>query len=184
MYCDQDVENILKPLCSKCVKSLQLAYHSKEEREVYCFEQESAAKELLKRYETKQFKKLEQLIISLMVVKFVNMGWEIPDFILPGVKEEVSFKRANAVNRALAKAFAKALDVPYSDLLRYKVSDEVYDEKGDLKGSLELLQDNSFFKNKKILIIQDQMSSIVEKYSTFIPNLYFITLLSQSIKLN
>ena len=177
LYCDEEVE--IKHLCEKCINSLTLAYHLPEEKEVYCFEQVSSAKELLKRYEKTQFKNLGKLILSLMVVKFVNQGWEIPDLIISGVKEEASLYRSSSFNRLLAKAFANSLGVAYRDLLTYALSDRVYNEQGQLEGYVGVK--GSEYIGKKILIIQDEMTVISKTYTKIFPNSYVLTFLSNSI---
>lgn len=176
LYCDEEVD--LKHLCEKCITSLKLSYHMPEEREVYCFEQVSSAKALLKRYESTQYKKLGQLILSFMVVKFVNMGWEMPDVVISGVKEEASFYKSNDLNCNLAKAFAKSLNLSYDNVFKYTLSDRVYDEKGSLEGEVRLTS-KSFLEGKKILIIQDEITSLSKTYRELLPEALILTFLSE-----
>lgn len=180
LYCEEEVEDLLKPLCKKCISSLTLSYHSKEEEKIYCFEQASAAKELLKRYEKTHFKNLGQLIISLMVLKFVNMGWEMPDLVISGVKEEVFLYKPSPLNHLLAQGFAKNLGLPYRDLLKYTLSDKVYDKEGCLQGHVILKKRSSDIKDKNILIIQDEMKAITKNYETLFPKYRLFTFLSEA----
>lgn len=179
LYCDQEIRSILSHLCERCSASLIMAYHSKEEKKIYCFEHESAAKELLKRYEKTEFKNLGQLIVSLMVIKFVNMRWEIPDLVICGVKEEIVLQKSNVCNRSLAKAFAKSLGVSYIDLLKYSVSERVYDKQGRLEGAVKLKQGKIPMEGKKILIIQDQITPVSKMYTNLLPKSCILTFLSE-----
>jgi predicted nucleotide-binding protein (sugar kinase/HSP70/actin superfamily) len=172
---------MIKHLCTACKQSLKLTEHSLQEEEVYCFEQPSAAQELLRRYEKKRFKHLEEVIVSFMIVKFVSMQWKMPTLITAGVKEEVSFFSSNHLNRLLAKTFAKRLHLPYEDLLQYTVSDQVHDEKGNLLGGVKRKRGS---QEENILIIQDTMNPLTKTYKRLFTEAKLLTFLSEAFNQN
>ena len=131
----------------------------------------------MKRYETTHSAKLGKLIVSWMVVKFVQMGWEMPDLVVPGIKEEVVFYKANSLNKRLAKLFAKMLDIPYIDLFTYTLSNTVYDEQGRLQGSIKL-KNKTCLHGKKVLIIQDHLTSLMQEYAMLQHRHYLLAFLS------
>lgn len=181
LYCDEELEKVQGYLCKKCIGTLKLAHHSKSDKEAYCFEYVSPAKALLKRYEATYSQKLGQLIVSWMIVKFTQMGWEMPDLIISGVKEEIAFYKKSILNKNLAILFAKMLGASYLDLFTYSIPDQVYDERGVLQGYVQLKK-NISLERKKILIIQDHVTPLMKEYYNLLAkyeNCYGLAFLSE-----
>ena len=161
LVCQESKERIDHYLCKACQTSVELTDALFYLQDVYCFDECDAITILLSQYKKSFSPNLRALLVSWMMVQFLKMDWDMPDYIAAAAAEEVTLLKRNPTNKTLARSFAKMLGKPLLDLFGYRLQDGVYDDKGDLLGSLYLKPCKSL-QGKTLLIIQDEKAHYVE----------------------
>jgi len=161
LRCQEAKERIEHYLCKACQTCIKLTDKPSYLQDVYCFDECVPIHVLLSQYKKSFSPNLRELLVSWMMVQFLKMDWDMPDYIVPAPAKEVVLLKRNHTNKTLARSFAKMLGKPVLDLFEYKLQDRVYDDQGDLLGSV-YLKPCKGLEGKTLLIIEDEYAHYLE----------------------
>ena len=129
LHCHVEIDNLTHFLCRYCSSYLCFT-EVNQTKHCSIFAREGPAVSLWQYFEKKQPQKLLKLIVSFFVVHYSQMNWPTPRFISYLPENKVYLFKNNSVLKSVAKELAKALSIPFKEVMYRSIQDQVFDASG------------------------------------------------------